>query len=120
MFVWYAQPLGVFQNALFVVDIVVVNFNNLKADDIGLWKGTGTKENAFQSSIIRRYQVFREKTITSLSPNYTRLAHCYFVNKGYAEYHRMIADIQSKWCSKLLISYFYLLWLYSRSQWTAK
>ena len=48
MFVWYAQPLGVSQNALFVVDIDVVNFDDLKADDIGLWKGTGTKKMHFR------------------------------------------------------------------------
>ena len=29
---------------LFVVDIDVVNFEDLKADDMGLWKETGTKK----------------------------------------------------------------------------
>ena len=48
MFVWYAQPLGVSQNALFVVDIDVVNFDSLKADDMGSWKGTGTKKMHFR------------------------------------------------------------------------
>ena len=37
------QCLGVSQNAVFVVDIDVINFGDLKADDLGLWKGTGTK-----------------------------------------------------------------------------
>ena len=56
------QPLGVSQNALLIVDIDVVNFKDLKADDMGSFmEGDRDKENAFQSFIIRRYQVFREK-----------------------------------------------------------
>ena len=42
------QPLGVSQNAVFVVDIDVINFGDLKADDLGLWKGTGTKTTYFR------------------------------------------------------------------------
>ena len=48
MFVWCAQPLGVSQNALFVVDIDVVNFDGLKADDMGSRKGTGIKKMHFR------------------------------------------------------------------------
>ena len=42
------QPLGVSQNAVFVVDIDVVEFRDLKADDLGLWIGTGTKKTHFR------------------------------------------------------------------------
>ena len=44
------QPLGVSQNALFIVDIDVVNFKDLKADDMGSWKGTETKKMHFRIS----------------------------------------------------------------------
>ena len=50
------QPLGVSQNAMFLVDIDVINFGDLKADDLGLWKGTGTKKTYVLQSIgIRCY-----------------------------------------------------------------
>ena len=42
------QPLGVSQNAVFLVDIDVINFGDLKADDLGLWKGTGIKKTYFK------------------------------------------------------------------------
>ena len=44
------QPLGVSQNALFIVDIDVVNFKDLKADDMESWKGTETKKMHFRVS----------------------------------------------------------------------
>lgn len=41
------QPLGVTQNALFLIDLDEVHFNDLKADDLGSWKTTGTKRSHF-------------------------------------------------------------------------
>jgi len=42
------RPLGVSQNAVFLVDIDVIEFRDLKADDLGLWRGTGTKKTHFR------------------------------------------------------------------------
>jgi len=42
------QPLGVSQNAVFLIDIDIINFEDLKVDDLGLWKGTGTKKTYFR------------------------------------------------------------------------
>ena len=70
MFVWYAQPLGVSQNALFVVDINVVNFDDLKADDMESWKGSGAKKMHFRVLSSGAIKYSEKKTITSLSPNY--------------------------------------------------
>ena len=42
------QPLGVSQNAAFVVSVDSVEFGDLKADDLGSWKGTGTKRMYFR------------------------------------------------------------------------
>ena len=42
------QLLGVTQNAAFVVSIDSVDFGDLKADDLGSWKGTGTKRMYFR------------------------------------------------------------------------
>jgi len=36
------------QNAIFVVDINVVEFRDLKADDLDLWRGTGTNNTHFR------------------------------------------------------------------------
>ena len=50
------QPLTVMQNAAFVVDIDVVEFADLKANDLGSWHGTGTKKVYFrvmQSGAVR-------------------------------------------------------------------
>ena len=35
------QPLGVMQNAAFLIDIDMVEFDDVKADDLGSWKATG-------------------------------------------------------------------------------
>jgi hypothetical protein len=37
------RPTGVSENATFVVDLDHVKFGDIKSDDIGCWKGTGTK-----------------------------------------------------------------------------
>jgi len=42
------QLLGVSQNAVFLIDIDIINFEDLKADDLGLWKETGTKKTYFR------------------------------------------------------------------------
>ncbi len=38
-----AQPLTVKRNAAFIVSVNSVEFKDLKADDLGSWKGTDTK-----------------------------------------------------------------------------
>ena len=37
------QPLGVTDNASFVIDLDFVQFEDLKADDLGVWKSTGVE-----------------------------------------------------------------------------
>ncbi len=41
------QPLGVMENATFLIDLDRVRFDDLKADDVGSWKPTGTKHTYF-------------------------------------------------------------------------
>ena len=101
------QPLRVSQNALFIIDIDVVNFEDLKADDLGSWKGTGTKRMYFRVSLYIRYS--ENKPNASLSSHYLQLTHHYYIHKGYAEYHRMIADVQSKQCKRHSITYSYFM-----------
>ena len=42
------QPLSVMKNAVFQIDVDVVPFNDLKADDLGSWSATGTKRTYFR------------------------------------------------------------------------
>lgn len=90
------QPLGVSQNALFIVDIDMVSFEDLKADDLGSWKGTGTKKMYFRVLSSGAIKYSETKPVISSSTHYLQLTRRYYVHKGYAEYHRMIADVQSK------------------------
>ena len=88
------QPLGVTQNAAFVVSIDSVEFGDLKADDLGSWKGTGTKRMYFRvlPSGAIRFTVAKP----SSSAHYFLLTRRYFVHMTYDKFHRMIADIRGK------------------------
>ena len=92
------QPLGVSQNALFIVDVDVVNYEDLKADDLGSWKGTGTKKMFFRDLLSGAIKYSEKKPNASSYTQYLQLTRRYYVHKGYIEYHRMIADVQSKPC----------------------
>ena len=41
------RPTGVSENATFLIDIDAVCFTDLKSDDMGTWKATGTKSAFF-------------------------------------------------------------------------
>ena len=42
------QPLGFNCNATFIIDFDSVDIADLKADDVGSWKGTGTRRSYFK------------------------------------------------------------------------
>ena len=46
--VCHVQPTGRTKGATFLIDIDYVAFTDLKADDLGTWKATGTKFTYFQ------------------------------------------------------------------------
>ena len=52
------QPLGVMQNAAFLIDI---DIDDIRADDLGSWKATGNKE-LFSSNVIRGSEVSSNQT----------------------------------------------------------
>ena len=45
--VCHVQPLGVSQNCTIIIDLDSVTVNDLKADDLGSWKSTGTRRAYF-------------------------------------------------------------------------
>ena len=44
--------MGVDKNATFIIDLNDVNFADLKADDLGVWKTNGTKTTYFKSQFL--------------------------------------------------------------------
>ena len=100
------QPLAVTQNAVFVVDVDSVNFEDLKADDLGSWTGTGTKKTYFHvlPSGDVRYSV--KKPAPLAATQYFLFTRHYFIHKTYNKFHRMITDVrgwQDKFCVCLVI-----------------
>lgn len=87
------QPLGVSENAAFIVDIDMVDLGDLKADDLGLWQPTGTKKSYFRFSQSGMLKI-SEKCPHGMLSQYYILTRRYYVHKSYDKYHRQIADIK--------------------------
>ena len=84
------QPIGMLENATFLIDLEEVTFCDLKSDNMGSWKATGTK------SI---YYKFSEGTIVSTSchsQNCFILKRHYFIHGTYQTFHCLISDVAGK------------------------
>ena len=46
-YVCNVQPLGVQANASFLINLYSVPFKDIKADDLGVWKATGSPDPAY-------------------------------------------------------------------------
>ena len=94
------QPLGIVKNTIFLIDIDSVGFGDLKADDLGSWKSTGTKRTYF------RYTTSNSLVYATAGAdrsNYFLLIRRYYVHKTYERFHRIICDIQGKFYDYRLI-----------------
>ena len=78
------------QNAAFLIDIDVVEFDDIKADDLGSWK----EEELFQVTSSGAVKYLASKPVGSVSTGYLLLTRRYFVHLTYDTFHRLIADIQ--------------------------
>ena len=88
------QPLGVSQNAVFLIDLDQVHFNDLKADDLGSWKTTGTKRSNFRFTQGQAVQYASGKLqYSSKGSNNFLLTRRYYVHRTYNRFHRIISDI---------------------------
>ena len=85
------QPLGVSRNAVFLVDVDAVAFGDLKADDLGSWKSTGTKRTYFRFTSGNNIAY---ATAGADYREYFLLNRRYYVHKTYKKFHRIICDIQ--------------------------
>lgn len=90
------QPLGVSENATFIVDVETVNYEDLKADDLGSWHPTGTKRSYFRFSSDGTLRV-SEKCPRNMPSEYYVLTRRYYTHKSYNQFHRQIADIKGKY-----------------------
>lgn len=87
------QPLEVTTNASFVIDLDYVQFEDLKADDLGVWKSTGVKRGDFviTSEGETRFQVGRSRG----TEHYT-LFWRYYVHGTCPTFHRFIVSIEGE------------------------
>ena len=86
------QPLGVMKNAIFQVDLDVVPFSDLKADDLGSWNATGTKRTYFRFT--QGNSIRYATGVPSTSTSHFCLTRRYYVHKTYDRFHRIISDIK--------------------------
>ena len=84
-------PTGVSENAAFIVDIDQVHFDDIKSDELGSWKATGTKSSFFTAASTG-VKFLKKKP--SRHSKYNVLIRRYYVHGTYPLFHRMIADIQ--------------------------
>ena len=82
------------ENAAFLIDIDIVEFDDIRADDLGSWKATGNKKSFFRVMSSGAVKYLATKPVGSVSTNYLLLTRRYFVHLTYDRFHRLIADIQ--------------------------
>jgi len=86
--------MSVSENATFVVDVDMVNFRDLKVDDLGVWLPTGTKKSFFCFSSSGSLKI-ATADLRSESCYYT-LTSRYYVHKTYDKFHRQLVDIKGQ------------------------
>ena len=83
------RPTGVSENATSVVDLDHVSFGDIKSDDIGCWKGTGTKSVYFRVS---KGQIMIAPTKPSTISSYNE---CFDTSLLYSQY---VSSISPDYC----------------------
>ena len=91
------QPLSVSENATFVVDVDTVHFQDLKADDLGVWLPTGTKKSFFCFTSSGSLKIAQKATAELRNEScYYTLTRRYYVHKTYDKFHRQLVDIKGQ------------------------
>ena len=86
------QPLGVQANAAFLIDLDCVHFKDIKTDDLGVWKATGTKRTHFRFT--QGNSIGYASGVPSKSSDYFLLTRRYYVYGTYNRFHWIISDIK--------------------------
>ena len=92
--VCHVQPMGVTRGATFVVDIDDVEFADLKADDLGVWKTNGTKTTHF--CILPSGRIWISSKRKGRLSTYYVITRRYYVHGTYQRFRRVIVDIQGR------------------------
>ncbi len=85
------RPLAVSDNASFIIDLDRVRFDDLKADDLGSWKQTGSKRTYFR--LDDHGQIFYSQATTGVQGNYCLLRR-YYVHGTCPTFHRLIVSVE--------------------------
>ena len=78
----------------------VVHFQDLKADDLGVWLPTGTKKSFFRFTSAGSLKIAQNATaqLGKESRCYYTLTRWYYVHKTYDKFHRQLVDIKGQFC----------------------
>jgi len=87
------QPLGVMRNAVFMIDLDEVHFNDPKADDLGSWRATG-KPTHFCFTQSQHIRFASGKPHGSTVGDYLLMTRRYYVHHTYDRFHWIITDIR--------------------------
>ena len=82
------------KNATFIVDVDDVNFNDLKADDLGSWITKGTKPTYFRLLPNGTIVVATGKPVIQEGSSYYVLTRRYYTHATYGLFRRIIIDIK--------------------------
>ena len=85
-----ARPTCVSENATFIIDVDAVRFSDLKSDDMGTWKTTGTKSTHFRIS----KEGIRFAVGSSHGSSDHVVTRRYYIHGSYQLYKRIIVDIR--------------------------
>lgn len=88
------QPLGVVKNCTFIIDIDSVSIDDLRADDLGAWKPTGTRRSYF--ILDENNEPDSLSQAPSSGASYFVVIRRYFVHMTYSKFRRIIVEIQGK------------------------
>ena len=88
-----SRPLGVNDNATFVIDLDWVRFDDLKADDLGSWIQKGSKHTIF--CLDKEGHIYYNQGNVCGKGYYT-LMRCYYVHGTCSTFHRLIITIEGK------------------------
>ena len=88
------QPRGVTKNATFIIDVDHVNFDDLKADDLGSWITKGTKPTFFRLLANGSICLATGKPELQEGSDYYLLTRRYYTHATYGLFRRIIVDIK--------------------------
>ena len=91
------QPLGVSRNCTFIMDLDEVSVEDMRADDLGVWKSNGTRRSYFK---LNRKHTSRPDFLSSRpsekGAGYFLIVRRYFVHQTYSKFRKCIVEIQGK------------------------